>query len=215
MNLLLDGGATKRCVIYARVSTSDQETENQIAQLTEFASRQQGWEIKDTIRDVSSGGKSVGERQGLRQVFDSAHRKQFDVLLFWSLDRLSREGTRATINYLTRLEEYGVDWHSYTEQYLSSLGAFKDVVISLLATLGAQEKVRISERTRAGLARTRSQGTRLGRPATDPSRIRQATELRAKELSFSEIGRQMGVSKSRAQQLVAAGLHQPVEGSQQ
>jgi putative DNA-invertase from lambdoid prophage Rac len=194
----------KKCVIYARVSTTDQETENQIGQLIEFAAKQ-GWQVTDTIRDVASGGKSAGERQGLRQVFDSAHRKQFDVLLFWSLDRLSREGTRATINYLTRLEENGVDWHSYTEQYLSSLGAFKDVVISLLATLGKQEKIRISERTRAGLARTRSQGTRLGRPKTDRSRILQAVELRSQGLSFSEVGRQMGVSRSRAQQLFTVG----------
>jgi putative DNA-invertase from lambdoid prophage Rac len=202
----------KRCVIYARVSTADQETDNQINQLTEYANRQ-GWKISDTIRDVVSGGKSANEREGLRQVFDSARRRQMDILLFWSLDRLSREGTRATINYLTQLEDYGVDWHSYTEQYLSSLGAFKDVVISLLATLGKQEKIRISERTKAGLEAARRRGSRIGRPKTPSAKIDEARRLRAQGNSCGEIARLMNISRSRAHQLIATGQKENDNGN--
>ena len=201
----------KKCVIYARVSTADQETDNQIAQLTEYAGRQD-WQVIEVITDVCSGGKSATDRQGLNRIFEMGRLRRADILLFWSLDRFSREGSRATIAYLTRLEGDGLDWHSFTEPYLSSLGVFKDCIIALLSALARQEKVRISERTKAGLERTRRvNGTRLGRPKTDPSRIRKAIELRSQGLSSSEIGRQMGVSRSRAQQLFAVGQNQPAQ----
>ena len=200
----------KKCLIFARTSTQDQENSNQILQLRDFITKQ-GWELVDTIQEVVSGGKSAGEREGLKRVFSMAHQKKFDVLLFWSLDRFTREGSRATINYLTQLESYGVDWHSYTEQYLSSLGVFKDCIISLLSTLAKQEKIRISERTKAGLERTRRiNGTRLGRPKTDETKIRQAVKLREQGLSFAEIGKQMGIGRSRAHQLSQIGQEKRV-----
>jgi len=198
---------SKKCLIYARTSTGDQENSNQILQLQDFA-KKQGWEVLEPVQDVITGGKSAGERKGLSKVFIMAHKREFDVLLFWSLDRFTREGSRATINYLTQLESYGVDWHSYTEQYLSSLGVFKDCIISLLSTLAKQEKIRISERTKAGLERTRRvNGTRLGRPKTDKEKVLEAVRLRKEGLSFLEIGKRMGIGKSRAHQLAGmAGM---------
>ena len=193
----------KRCLIYCRCSTADQETRNQLDQLRAYATSQ-GWQITQAVTDVASGGKGVHGRRGLKQVFDLAHRRQFDILLFWSLDRLSREGSRATIQHLTRLESYGVDWHSHTEEFLSSLGIFKDCIISLLSALAKQEKVRISERTRAGMERSRRvNGTRFGRPKTSPAKIRQAAHLREQGLPYSKIGEKMGITRSRAHQLVS------------
>jgi DNA invertase Pin-like site-specific DNA recombinase len=90
--------------------------------------------------------------------------RKVDILVFWALDRLTREGTRATLNYLQRLESKGVDYVSYQEQWLDSTGPFKDVMISMFATLAKQERVRISERTIAGLKVARAKGKRLGRP---------------------------------------------------
>ena len=193
----------KKCVIYSRVSTLEQDNLNQIAQLEEYAHKQ-GWQIVDIVTDIASGSKSSSERDGLGRVFEWAHKKSFDVLLFWALDRLSREGSRKTIEYLTRLEQYGVHWHSFTEEYLSSLGGvFSDCIISLLASLSKQERIRVSERTKAGLQRTkRVNGTRLGRPHTPVHRIRQAKKLRISGLSFTEIGKEMGITRSRAHQLV-------------
>jgi len=197
----------KKCLIYARCSTRDQETENQLAQLRDYA-KKQDWQVVDEIIDIASGGKSSKEREGLDKVFQLAHRKEFDVLLFWALDRFSREGSRKTIAYLTILDDYGVAWHSFTEQYLSSLGIFKDCIISLLSTLAKQEKIRISERTKAGLERTRRvNGTRLGRPKTAPEKLKKALKLRKGGLSFAQIAELMGVSRIRAFQMVklAAG----------
>ena len=110
-----------RCIIYSRVSTDMQDTENQIAQLREYADKQH-WEIVTVKTDICSGSKSSDARTGLKEIFDLARKRQFDILLFWSLDRLSREGTRQTLEYLSRFDGYKVKWHSYTEEYISSLG---------------------------------------------------------------------------------------------
>ena len=191
----------KKCVIYSRVSTADQQVENQVSQLKAYAAKQD-WEVVDAIEDVCSGGKDVKERPGLEKVFELARKRQFDVLLFWALDRFSREGSRKTIGYLAVLDEYRVDWHSYSEPYISSLGIFKDAIIAILSALAKQEKVRISERTKAGLERTkRVNGTRLGRPRTAQARFDEAKRLRAEGLSYGEIGKRMDISRARACQL--------------
>jgi len=188
-----------KCVIYLRVSTTDQNPENQLSQLKDYAGRQE-WQILEVVQDSVSGGKGLDERAGLKKVFDMARLGKFDVLLFWSLDRFSREGSRKTLEYLTMLDNSRVKWHSHTEPYISSLGIFADAIISLLSTLAKQERIRISERTKAGLARIR--GTvRLGRPRTAKSTVQKARELREKGLSYAQIGKELGYTRTRAFQL--------------
>jgi len=99
-------------------------------------------------------------------MLDAAHRRQFDVLLYWALDRLSREGMVPTIGHLQRLAAAGVAFHSYTEPMLSTDNELvRDIVLAVMSSLAKVERARISERTKAGLARVRAKGTRLGRPA--------------------------------------------------
>ena len=191
----------KRVLIYGRVSTGEQETENQIIQLKKYADTQQ-WEVFRVITDNCSGGKGVSGRNGLAEVFNLAHKRLYDVLLFWSLDRLSREGARKTIQYLSQLESLNVDWHSYSEPYLSSLGVFSDAIISVLASLAQQEKVRIGERTRAGLDRARKAGIHIGRAKTSPAVIAEIVELRKQGLSMAAIGQQVGYTAARICQLL-------------
>lgn len=188
------------CLIYTRVSTDDQAPENQISQLRDYA-RKHDWQIFDVKTDICSGSKSADERSGLKSVFDLARQRKFDILLFWSLDRFSREGSRKTLEYLSRLDAYGVKWHSYTEEYISSLGIFADAIISLMACLAKQERIRISERTKAGLVRIKAQGIKLGRPKTNHSLILRACNLKQTGLSYSAIGRELNLSKARAYQL--------------
>ncbi|AVM45618.1 recombinase family protein [Victivallaceae bacterium BBE-744-WT-12] len=192
-----------RCVIYSRVSTEEQSTDNQLRQLREYADRQ-GWNVVEEIRDIASGGKSAEERQGLKKVFIMARQRKFDVLLFWSLDRFSREGSRKTLEYLTRLDSYHTKWHSYTEEYISSLGIFSDAIISLMACLAKQERIRISERTKAGLARVKAKGKVLGRPTDVIADTEQIRELRQSGYSLSEISQITGVSKTRVHRLLSA-----------
>ena len=160
--------------IYCRVSTRDkgQDFTNQLLALREFASKQ-GWLIYHEYVDQVSG--STDERREFQQMFQDASQRKFDVLLFWSLDRLSREGVLETLQHLQRLSSYGVAWRSFTEQYLDSTGIFREAVIGILAAIAKQERVRLAERTRAGLERVRREGKRLGRPAAkaDAAMIRQ------------------------------------------
>jgi len=108
-----------------------------------------GYEVFQEYTDQESGTKS--DRPAFTRLFSDGAKRKFDLLLFWSLDRFSREGTRKTIFYLQQLDDYGILYKSFTEQYLDSTGIFKDVIISILATLAKQEQIRLSERVRAGM----------------------------------------------------------------
>ena len=152
-----------RAASYLRVSTEGQELENQRAEIRPFIDRR-GWKLEYTFEDVVSGGKKERDRPGFAAMLTAAHQRKFDIVVFWALDRLTREGTRATLDYLQRLESKGINYVSYQEQWLDSTGPFKDVVISIFATLAKQERARISERTIAGLEVARAKGKRLGRP---------------------------------------------------
>src|ERR1700686_4710560 len=122
--------------IYGRVSTRDkQEVENQLVQLREFAAKQ-GWTIYREYVDRETG--STSDRAEFQAMFTDASRRKFDLLLFWSLDRLSREGALETLQHLNRLTGYGVQWRSLTEQYLDSTGMFREAVISILAVVARQ-----------------------------------------------------------------------------
>jgi DNA invertase Pin-like site-specific DNA recombinase len=125
----------------------------------------------------------------------AASRHDFDLVLFWSLDRFSREGVLETLQHLQRLTSYGVGWKSFTEQYLDSCGVFRDAVLSILATIAKQERIRLSERTMAGLERARKQGRIGGRPrvVTDRSKV---AKMRAAGKSLGEIAAEMSLSKT-------------------
>jgi DNA invertase Pin-like site-specific DNA recombinase len=181
-----------KVAIYARISTSNkgQNADNQIQVLREYCQRM-GYSIYKEYVDEVSGG--TFERPSFKNMFADAAKRKFDLVLFWSLDRFSREGTRTTIRYMEQLEGYGVNFKSYTEQYIDSCGIFKDVIISLLSTLAKQEKIRISERVRAGLARSTKKG---GRPTICENIIEQIKKLKADGLSNRAIGKQLLLSHS-------------------
>ena len=190
-----------RVAIYARVSTKDnQEVENQLRQLRDF-SVLQGWTLVREYVDHETG--STNDRGAFQAMFRDASQRKFDVLLFWALDRLSREGVLKTLQHLNRLTACGVGYRSFTEQYFDSCGVFKDAVIAIIATVAKQERVRISQRVRAGLETARSKGRRLGRPrvVVDVARI---ADLRAKGRSWRDISQELDIGKGTAQRAVAA-----------
>lgn len=189
-----------KIALYLRVSTDKQETENQAVQLREFAAKQ-GWQITREYCDYESGSKS--DRMEFQQMFADASRRKFDLVLFWALDRLSREGVLETLQYLNRLTSYGVGFRSYTEQFFDSCGVFKDAIIAIMATLAKQERVKRSERTKAGLARVKASGKALGRPRVDVDASK-AILLRSKGLSGRAIARELGISEGSVRRLLAA-----------
>lgn len=184
--------------IYCRVSTDKQETENQAAQLREFAAKQ-GWQVAAEYCDYESGAKA--DRPEFQRMFADASRRRFDLVLFWALDRLSREGVLQTLQHLNRLETYGVGFRSFTEPYFDSCGVFKDAVIAIMATLAKQERIKRAERTRAGLARVRAAGKRLGRPKRITATSSDVSRLRAAGHSYRAVARELGISLRSAQRL--------------
>jgi DNA invertase Pin-like site-specific DNA recombinase len=95
----------------------------------------------------------------------AAASREFDVLLFWALDRFSREGIRKTLAYLQQLDVCGVRFRSYTEPYLNTDNELiAHIVLGVTAHYAQAEAIRIGERTKAGLERARAQGKVLGRP---------------------------------------------------
>jgi DNA invertase Pin-like site-specific DNA recombinase len=183
-----------KAALYARVSLKDgrQDVDNQLRLLREYVERE-GLQVVKEYVDHSTGGN--GNRDQFRAMFDAAAKRRFSLLLFFSLDRLSREGTLQTLQYLQRLTACGVGYKSLTETYLDSMGPFSDVVISLLSCIARQERLRVSERTIAGLMRVRAEGRVLGRPkvVSSPNRI---IELRKQGMTLTAIAAELAISES-------------------
>jgi len=203
--------------LYTRVSTRDkgQETANQLHELRKLCTAQ-GWTIVSEYEDHESGGKA--DRSQFKAMMTDAAKRKFDVVLFWALDRFSREGVYETHVHLKRLDDAGVRFRSFTEPYLDSCGMFRDAVISILAVIAKQERIRIQERVRAGLERARTQGTRSGRPVGRPRvifRHDHVFELRNQGQSWRQISKQCGVGVTtvrRAYQLMKAKRGGPKSG---
>lgn len=186
----------EKVALYGRVSTKDgrQDAENQLIQLRDYCAKQK-WEIVHEYVDHETGGHS--RRKHFQQMFADARVGKFDLLLFWSLDRLSREGVLETLQHLERLTDAGVEYRSHTEAFLDSTGPFKEAIIGILAAIAKQERARRSERAAAAIARLRRQGKtdHLGRNRLlIGHKLEQIRKLHAEGLSLRAIGKQLHVS---------------------
>ena len=192
-----------RVAIYGRVSTKKQDEMNQLLQLREFVGRQPGWTLeKEYIDRVSGAGKK--ERPQFQQMLADASRRKFDLLLYWSLDRLSREGIVKTIGYLEQLRGWGVGWRSYTQPFLDTGNEMvNSIVLSVLAAVAKQERVTISERTRAGLQRAVKAGRRLGRRPVRVD-VQQARKLQRDGLGLRPIAKRLNISVNTLQNALRA-----------
>lgn len=146
-----------KVAIYARVSTDDQTTENQLIPLKQYAERM-GWEYEVYEEKVSTRKT----RPVQNEVFHKLLRREFDGLVIYKFDRWARSTTEL-VDHVERLIEKGVHIYSYSENVdlSSSMGRAMLTIISAFAQL---ERDLIRERTLAGLARAKAQGKTLGRP---------------------------------------------------
>lgn len=195
-----------KVALYGRVSTRDkgQDTENQLRQLREYSKRMEYLITSEFVDNVSGSGKVA--RPKFEEMMTAAYQKQFDLVLFWSLDRFSREGVQITFNHLQRLNDYKVKWKSYTEPFLDSSGPMGEAIIAIFACIAKQERVRLSERVKAGLEKVRLQGSKSGLAIGGQKKIfrrDQAEEMRLQGMSIRQIGKALNVAPATVARCLA------------
>ena len=127
--------------------------------------RAHGYPVVREYVEHENGGKGIEYRKQLAAMFADAARREFDLLLVWSLDRFRREGMAATVGHLQRLASHGVAFRSFTEEHLSTENELvRNILLATLSSLAKLEREKISQRTKAGLERARAKGKQLGRP---------------------------------------------------
>lgn len=197
----------KRIGIYARVSTKDksQEVANQLLQLREYCQRQD-WEIAGEFIDHESA-KRADNRKEFQRMFAAASRRELDLVLVWALDRFSRSGVMETFQHVERLKQYGVEFESFTEAHFRTTGPAGELMLAIAAWIAKQERLRISERTKAGMQRARRHGTKsgksIGRPRVIVDRVK-VRRLRDQNLSLRAIATQMNVSTMTVHKILSA-----------
>ena len=203
---------TTRVGIYARVSVTKQNKENQLLQLRELA-RLKGWKIVVEYVDTVTGGGRRDRIQFDRIMMLAASQRRFDILPFWSLDRLSRVGILKTSGYLEQLKEWKVGWRSYTQPFLDTGNSMaNDIVLSVLAAVAKQERLTISQRTKVGMDRARIQGKHCGRPwiKVDVARIYQLHRQKPQP-SLRTTARELSVSHTLVTRVLAGASRSSVQ----
>ncbi|MCX8202235.1 MAG: recombinase family protein [Candidatus Micrarchaeota archaeon] len=182
-----------RAAIYARVSTDDkgQDVENQLIQLREYC-KAKGYEIyREYTEYITGTGKK--RRPAFEEMMEDARKRRFDVLLVWSYDRFSRAGLK-DIHYISDLNEWGVKFVSYQESFLDTTTEMGELLLPIFAWIAKQEAKKISERTKAGLQRAKSEGKSLGRPKVEINGDI-ILKLRNEGKSLAEIAEELQCSK--------------------
>lgn len=191
--------STLKTALYVRVSTHDQNSELQRNELTAYA-KNRGLSINLIFEDRMSGTHT--QRPQFQAMLAAAHRREFDILLVWKLDRFGRS-LKDVITHLTALQELGISFVSLSDQIDFSTSSGR-LMLHLLASFAEFEASLIRERVRAGIANAKRKGTKLGRPvATDPKLI---INLRSDGLSYSAIAKRLGVSKSLVHKTLTSKL---------
>lgn len=159
-----------KVALYARVSLDEsaddmrfQNPENQLVPLRDFA-KALGYEIVAEYVDHKSGANP--NRENFRKMMQEAMMHRFQGILVWKSDRFSREGIIPTMAYIKQLRDRHVFLKSLTESWLdTSNDGMADLILAIMAWSSAEERKKISERTKAGIAQKKAEGTwRGGRP---------------------------------------------------
>lgn len=196
-----------RAAIYARVSTVDQEPENQLQELRRYVEAR-GWASTEFVDRGVSGTKD--RRPALDRLTADARRRRFDVVVCWRLDRLGRN-LKHLITLLEEFQSLGVAFVSLAEGIDATTPAGK-LQMHILGAIAEFERERIRERVLAGLQRAKSQGRRLGRPTrTVPAEARLMAQGHER-VSVRDAAKRLGVSRSTAQRWLASQKTSAING---
>jgi len=157
-----------KVAIYARVSKDEvasdgslQDPGNQLLPMRKYCEAME-WEISKEFVDRASGGSA--NRPEFQAMLAEVRQRHFDVVLVWALDRFSREGMTSTLSYIKQLRTYKTGLKSLQESWLDTTQeGVADLLLAIFAWVAAEERKKISERTKAGLAKLKAKGWKLGR----------------------------------------------------
>lgn len=191
-----------RLLGYTRVSTSSQDAQLQLDALVAA-----GVQKRDVFADVTSGSKTAIERTGMKKLLEYA--EDGDTVVVWRVDRLGRS-LIDVLNTVNLLRERGVQVRSISDGIDPSTSTGR-LMLNMLATLAEYERELIVERVNAGIAAARANGTRFGRPLSDPvviaDKLAIAADARARGRTAEDAARLVGWSRAtlyRHQQAHAA-----------
>jgi DNA invertase Pin-like site-specific DNA recombinase len=184
--------------IYLRVSSDRQTVANQLAEVRQLAVAR-GFEPV-VYEEVESAAKA---RPVLGRLLDDARAGRVQAVAVWALDRLHRSMVGA-IGTVLELDRLGVQVLSVREGWLDTSGPVRPLLVAIFGWVAEQERARLIERTRAGLARARAQGVKLGRPRASPLQLAAAANRVAAGASIREAARACGVAFSTLQRHLAA-----------
>ncbi len=157
-----DARLTMKVAIYARVSTEDQTTENQVRELEQWAERR-GWQVVTIYRENETAWKAGHQREWARLKQD-ARMRNFEAVIVWALDRVTRQGVSYLFQQIQTLKAFDVKLISMQESWIETLGELTEVFVALVGFIAGYESKRRSERTKVGMDRARAAGVHVGRP---------------------------------------------------
>jgi DNA invertase Pin-like site-specific DNA recombinase len=182
---------TKKCALYARVSTPDQHAETQLYDLRLFA-QQRGYEVVCEYTDIGISG-SKSRRPGLDAMMKDARKKKFSVVLVAAFDRMARS-VRHFLAVMDELNDLDIEFISRREN-IDTSGAMGRLFVTLIGCIAELEADLIKERIRAGMRRRKLEGFKLGRQPLDVDHAALVRD-RVSGVSLTDTARKYGVSRA-------------------
>jgi DNA invertase Pin-like site-specific DNA recombinase len=191
----------RRAVLYLRVSTIDQTTANQERELRDVAARM-GCEIVKVYKDHGiSGAKGRDKRPAFDALCKAANRREFDVVMAWSVDRLGRS-LQDLVAFLSEIHAVGVDLFLH-QQGLDTTTPAGKAMFGMMGVFAEFERAMIAERVRSGMARAKNEGKHCGRPKVDSATERAVRASLAKGVGICSTARDCGVGVATVQRIKA------------
>ena len=192
----------KRAAIYARVSTLNGQTpDNQLLQLRQTAERA-GWEVvAEFVEEGVSGAKGRDKRPSFDELCKAATRREFDVVMAWSVDRLGRS-LQHLVAFLSDLHGSGVDLYLH-QQGVDTTTPGGNALFQTMGVFAEFERAMIQERVKAGLERAKAQGKKLGRPKVSAKKEQAIRDARAEGKGILKIAREIGVGTGTVQRVLS------------
>ncbi|MEZ0218661.1 MAG: recombinase family protein [Tardiphaga sp.] len=193
---------TKRVAFYLRVSTDDQTTANQRRELTAVAERA-GWNVVAVFEDAGiSGAKGRDKRPGFDKLMRAITRREVDMVAAWSVDRIGRS-MPDLVQFLTGIHATGADLYLH-QQALDTSSPSGRAMFQMMGVFAEFERSMIQERVKAGLARAKADGKRLGRPTVGSDVEARIRALRAEGMGILKVAKTLGIGVSAVQRVASA-----------